>query len=278
MMQVRARGRARALPRRPRAALSARAFASVDFFLPVSPRWRDLTSSGLAPRSSPLVPQQMMEKKLYDMAKSMEDALDDELHRMNNMDQDDLENIRRKRLEAMKGDQDKRKKWLAQGHGELRQLQDEKEFFSEMKGEDKMVVHFYRNNWPCKVMDMHLDMLSKKHLETKFAKIDAEKSPFLTERLKIWMLPTLALISKEKVLDYVVGFDDLGGTDDFPTEHLRLVLASKNMLNYEGDDAESDARRLNAKTTEAVEKKNLRKGGGTLVLDSDDEDSDFGDD
>ena len=51
----------------------------------------------------------MMEKKLYDMAKSMEDALDDELHRMNNMDQDDLENIRRKRLEAMKGDQDKRK-------------------------------------------------------------------------------------------------------------------------------------------------------------------------
>ena len=149
------------------------------------------------------------------------------------------------------------------GHGELRDLTDEKEFFSEMKGEDKMVVHFYRNNWPCKVMDMHLDMLSKKHLETKFAKIDAEKSPFLTERLKIWMLPTLALISKEKVLDYVVGFDDLGGTDDFPTEHLRLVLASKNMLNYEGDDAESDARRLNAKTTEAVEKKNLRKGGGT---------------
>ena len=177
---------------------------------------RDLPALRLASVAEPpplpraLTPaQQMMEKKLYDMAKSMEDALDDELHRMNNMDQDDLENIRRKRLEAMKGDQDKRKKWLAQGHGELRQLQDEKEFFSEMKGEDKMVVHFYRNNWPCKVMDMHLDMLSKKHLETKFAKIDAEKSPFLTERLKIWMLPTLALISKEKVLDYVVGFDDL---------------------------------------------------------------------
>ena len=55
----------------------------------------------------------MMEKKLYDMAKAMEDAVDDELHRMNNMDEEDLENIRRKRLEAMKGDQDRRKKWLA---------------------------------------------------------------------------------------------------------------------------------------------------------------------
>jgi len=39
-----------------------------------------------------------------------------------------------------------------------------KEFFSEMKGEEMMVVHFYRNSWPCKVMDMHLELLSKKHL------------------------------------------------------------------------------------------------------------------
>lgn len=36
--------------------------------------------------------------------------------------------------------------------------------------------------------------------------INAEKSPYLTEKLKIWMLPTLALIKSEKVEDYVVGF------------------------------------------------------------------------
>ena len=41
------------------------------------------------------------------------------------------------------------------------------------------------------------------------------------------MLPTLALVAKEKIMDYVVGFDDVGGSDDCPTEHLRLVLASK---------------------------------------------------
>ena len=113
-------------------------------------------------------------------------------------------------------------------------------------------------------------------LETKFARIDVEKSPFLTERLKIWMLPTLALISKEKVLDYVVGFDDLGGTDDFPTEHLRLCLAAKGMLNYEGGDEGSDANpRAQKKATMVIEKRNLRKGGGTLVLGSEDETSDF---
>ena len=98
----------------------------------------------------------MMEEEVKDTAKSMEDALDDELHRMNNMDQDDLENIVASAWRSMKGDTADGRR--AMGHGELRDLQDEKEFFSEMKGEDMMVVHFYRNNWPCKVMDMHLDM------------------------------------------------------------------------------------------------------------------------
>ncbi len=27
----------------------------------------------------------------------------------------------------------------------------EKEFFAEMKGEERMVCHFYRDSWPCKV-------------------------------------------------------------------------------------------------------------------------------
>ena len=36
----------------------------------------------------------------------------------------------------------------------------------------------------------------------------------------MWMLPTLALVRKEKTVDYVVGFDDLGGKDDFTTEVL----------------------------------------------------------
>lgn len=47
--------------------------------------------------------------------------------------------------------------------------------------------------------------------------INAEKAPYLTDKLKVWMLPTLALIKSEKVIDYVVGFDDLGGKDDFST-------------------------------------------------------------
>lgn len=53
-------------------------------------------------------------------------------------------------------------------------------------------------------MDKHLDILAKQHIETRFVKINAEKSPFLSERLKIVVLPTLALIKNTKVDDYVV--------------------------------------------------------------------------
>jgi len=54
------------------------------------------------------------------------------------------------------------------------------------------------------VMDKHMSILAKQHIETRFVKIQAEKSPFLAERLKIVVLPTLALIKNTKVDDYVV--------------------------------------------------------------------------
>lgn len=54
------------------------------------------------------------------------------------------------------------------------------------------------------VMDKHLSILAKQHIETRFVKIQAEKSPFLAEKLKITVLPTLALIRNAKVDDYVV--------------------------------------------------------------------------
>jgi len=175
----------------------------------------------------------MVEQKVYDMARAVEDSVDDELHRLEKMDGDALEDIRRKRLEAMKSTHEARKSALERGHGVVNDLDDEKAFFEKMKGEDKMIVHFYRtSSWPCEVMDKHVAAVARKHTETLVCRINAEKAPFLTEKLKIWMLPTLCLVRNTKVVDYIVGFDDVGGTDDFPTEHLRLVLASKGVINY----------------------------------------------
>jgi hypothetical protein len=53
-------------------------------------------------------------------------------------------------------------------------------------------------------MDKHLSILAKQHVETRFVKVHAEKAPFLTEKLRIVVLPTLALVKNTKVEDYVV--------------------------------------------------------------------------
>jgi len=113
-------------------------------------------------------------------------------------------------------------------------------------------------------MDRHLETLSKLHLETKFCRIDAEKSPFLTEKLKIWMLPTLALVKHEKVTDYVVGLDELGGRDDFTTEQLRLRLAAGGLVHQPDDSAPAGAAAAPAQPQRALRSR-----------DDGDEDSDF---
>lgn len=97
------------------------------------------------------------------------------------------------------------------------------------------------------------------------SQIHAEKSPFLVEKLKIWMLPTLALIKREKTVDYVVGFGDLGGKDDFTTEMLAARLAAHGLIN-EADSSYGHRT--------AGPKRNVRHGGPQRTGDSD-EDSDF---
>jgi len=48
------------------------------------------------------------------------------------------------------------------------------------------------------------------------------------------MLPTLCLVHKGKVKDYVMGFDDLGGKDDFKREVLEWRIGVSGVINYTG--------------------------------------------
>mmetsp|Transcript_12032 Transcript_12032/g.33838 ORF Transcript_12032/g.33838 Transcript_12032/m.33838 type:complete len:219 (+) Transcript_12032:234-890(+) len=211
--------------------------------------------------------QAAIEQQVLNVAKQMEDQLDSQMQKMENLGEDDLEAIRRKRIDDMKRMQAKKQQWIANGHGEYREILGEKEFFKEMKGVERMVCHFYRDNWPCKVMDKHLQTLAKGHVETKFVKINAEKSPFLVEKLKIFMLPTLALVKKEKVEEYIVGFDPFGGTDDFPTSLVAQHLEAYGLLYPDETRPPPSAA--------ATKQASIRKGGPQRT--ESDEDSDFDD-
>lgn len=203
----------------------------------------------------------------------VEEQVDSELSKLNELEEDDLERLKEKRLEALKKAQKQKQEWLSKGHGEYREIPSEKDFFGEVKESKKVVCHFYRDStFRCKILDKHLSILAKKHVETKFLKLNVEKAPFLSERLRIKVIPTLALLIDGKTKDYVVGFTDLGNTDEFSTEMLEWRLGCADVISYSGNLMEppTDTKRAVTKFTK-VEKKTIRGRGY-------DSDSDSGDD
>lgn len=136
-----------------------------------------------------------------------------------------------------------------------------------MKGEERLLCLFYRESPPCQVMRKHLSILATSHIETKFLMIEAEKAPFLAERLKIWMLPTIALVKNEKTTDYIVGLDEMGGIEDFDTSLLESRLIEAGVLFERRVSKPLSSNKLAKDTTAPI-----RKG---IKMTESDEDSDF---
>ncbi|CAO2187652.1 unnamed protein product [Urochloa humidicola] len=201
------------------------------------------------------VVSQILEKQVLSAAKAVEEKLDEEIAALDRLDPDDIEALRERRIQQMRRAAERRAKWRAMGHGEYTEVP-EKEFFAAAKASERLVCHFYRDNWPCKVLDKHLSILAKQHVETRFIKVHAEKAPFLTEKLRIVVLPTLAIVKNGKVEDYVVGFDELGGKDDFSTDDLEERLAKSQVISLDGEGSA-----FASKQAAAASKRSVRQSG-----------------
>ncbi|KAJ0005502.1 hypothetical protein NQD34_015396 [Periophthalmus magnuspinnatus] len=201
----------------------------------------------------------------------VEEQVDAELNKQ--LKEEDFEVLREKRLEALKKAHKQKQEWLSKGHGEYREIPSEKDFFSEVKESKNVVCHFYKDStFRCKILDKHLSILAKKHVETKFLKLNAEKAPFLTERLGIKVIPTLALLIDGKTKDFVVGFTDLGNTDEFSTEMLEWRLGCAGVINYSGKLMEPPTQTKKSATKfTKVEKKTIRGRGYDSDTDSEDD-------
>ena len=162
---------------------------------------------------------------LIEAAEDREAALDNEIERLDKLTTDDLEELRRKRMEQMKSVHADRRKKAAIGHGEYTMIE-EKDFFDVAKKSSLIVVHFWREStWRCEIMDKHIKQLCQKHWGTRFVKINAEKAPYLTEKLHIWCLPSLVICKDGKTDHTIVGFSEFSNGDDVSTEELEQVLA-----------------------------------------------------
>ena len=119
-------------------------------------------------------------------------------------------------------------------------------------------------------MEKHLVELARKHFKTRFIKISAPDAPFFTVKLNIQMLPCLVCFVDGVTVDRVVGFDGLGGIDDFETSSLedRLVSCGCVVIPEVKVDPRSDSH-IDAGSSK------VRKGFSNINRTDSDEDSDF---
>ncbi|KAH1260306.1 Thioredoxin domain-containing protein PLP3B [Glycine max] len=147
------------------------------------------------------------------------------------MDDPELEKLHADRIAALK----------KKGHGEFREVT-EGDFLGEVTGSEKVICHFYhREFYRCKIMDKHLKSLAPMHIDTKFIKLDAENAPFFVTKLAIKTLPCVLLFRQGVAVDRLVGFQDVGGKDDFTTRTLEALLIKKGIIEEKkAEDDEDD--------------------------------------
>lgn len=130
------------------------------------------------------------------------------------------------------------------GHGSYVEIVQD-EFLDSVTKSKYVICHFYHQDFErCKIVDKHLELLAQRHLATKFVKLNAEKAPFFIGKLNIKMLPTIVLFKDGIAVDRIVGFDELGETDDFPTSVMEKRIAKAGVLISGEDDDEEDKKRL----------------------------------
>eukprot|EP00904_Undaria_pinnatifida_P000900 jgi/Undpi1/10810/HiC_scaffold_3.g01339.m1 len=175
------------------------------------------------------IAQQVAGKAILDHAKETEQKLDAKLAKLDNMDEDDLDKLREKRKAQLIAAQKIKQANLSNGHGRYMELPDQPAFFEATK-------------------------------KSKFCKIDAEKCPYLTEKLNIFVMPTILLISGSQTIHQIRGFEELGGTDDFHEDTLAFVLSQHGVLNFDGEpptDPTKSSRGVNS-----IAMKMMGKGAG----------------
>ena len=196
----------------------------------------------------------------------------------NAVDAQDLAQLRARRLAQLRADADARAQWERQGHGVLHHARSDKEFFDAARGCSKVIACFARSSSrPCDAMERLLTQLAPRHLEAKFVRVDAERCPFLADRMRVTVLPTLAVLLEGKAEGYQVGFDGLpgGSVDGCGAAELEARLVDLGGLRPEGVSVISKSNG-SAPSLEKLRSGMVRGGGrGKGRVAEEDEDSDF---
>jgi hypothetical protein len=181
-------------------------------------------------------------------AQQEDDSHDSDLDDLMGADDDDfMATLRAKRIAELKAQQSITQNFRQAGQGSYNEIKED-EFLPTLNGSKFCIVHFYHKDFEsCKVVDMHLDRIAKKHLETKIVRLNAEKAHFFVAKLGVRTLPTVINFVEGISKKRLIGLEDMGGLE-FPTKRLERWFLKEGMIkkteeDEEDDDEEEEARR-----------------------------------
>lgn len=214
-------------------------------------------------------------KMLEQIVGMQENMLDAELQSLDNLGDDQIAQIRAKRLQDMKSRKQEEAEWSRNHHGTLTTLSEVKEFFAAAKASKRFVCHFARpTSHHCAAVDGHLMRLAATHKESRFATVNAEKVPYLCEKLLAdpegnVVIPTILLCIDGKVVYHIRGLHEIGG-EKMTTDHIATVLAMHGLIEGEAATEEYEEKPQFA-SMEEYRAHAIREGFFDQGLDDDDE-------
>ncbi len=186
-------------------------------------------------------------------------------------DDPELHALHKERIQQMKEEHEKRREMQSKGHGTYVDV-NEQEFLPEVTSAFQVCCHFYHQEFErCRIVDKHMNILAQKYFDTKFIKIHAPDAPFFVDKLQIQVLPCIVFFRNGVAYDRIVGFEELGARDDFPTAKLEGMLLAAGIIaprERKEDDSEDEEEVL-------ARERAKRITYGFTKYDSEDEDSDF---
>merc|ERR1711907_856642 len=231
------------------------AFATMaEFFAKTG---QGMTQSNFTKMSKQFAQEQVMQQAIQDYAAELQAEEQEKMDRLREqelaakneesdefdidalLEDDEISNkIIEERMAMMREQADEANEWKRKGHGELNHITEE-EFLKTVTKSHFAVVHFYHREFMrCKIVDQHLEILAKKYIATKFAKIDAEKAPFFVNKLQVCVMPCVCMFEDGKMMGRIDGFDLLGGVDEFPTEVMECVIGASGVIAFKPPEDE----------------------------------------
>lgn len=162
------------------------------------------------------------------------------------------------RMAELKKKTSRTNEFLGLGHGSYSEIAQD-DFLKEVTKSKYVVCHFYHPEFErCKIVDKHLEALARKHLATKWIKIDANKAPFFVGKLQVKMLPTLIFFKDGIARDRMVGLEDVGARDDFTTEQIERRIEKAGVI-ITADKVDEEELENRKKTANSIRQSNHNK-------------------